>query len=114
LRTFKKDELKKKEDRPGMKAAIVHGEGLSLSRWELEVGAKLADHSHPHTQITFIISGKMNFRRQGKEPFTAVAGDFIVFEPNEVHGADVIEYTIAMDAFAPAREDFKKELDWKD
>jgi quercetin dioxygenase-like cupin family protein len=43
-----------------------------------------------------------------------VAGDYLIFEPNERHGDEVLDDTIAIDAFSPAREDFKAELGWKD
>jgi quercetin dioxygenase-like cupin family protein len=106
--------MKKNDDRPGMKAAVVHGAGLSLTRWEMEAGAILADHSHPHAQISYIVSGRYKFRRAGREPYEAAAGDFLIFEPNETHGADVIESGIVVDAFSPSRDDFKKELGWEE
>ncbi|MDR3076585.1 MAG: cupin domain-containing protein [Synergistaceae bacterium] len=114
MKIFKCGEIRKKDDRPGMKAAIVHGVGLSLTRWEMEAGAVLADHSHPHAQISFISSGRYLFRVAGREPYEATAGDFLIFEPNELHGADVIESGVVIDAFAPSRDDFKKELGWED
>jgi quercetin dioxygenase-like cupin family protein len=104
----------KKIDRPGMSAAVVHGEGLSFARWEMERGADLADHSHPHAQITYIIKGRVRFRRAGNESFTAAAGDFLIFEPNEVHGGEVLEDSLVVDAFCPVREDFRKESGWQD
>ena len=114
MRVCKSHEMKKKEDRPGMKATIVHGVGLTVTRWEMETGAVLADHSHHHAQITYIESGRYKFRVEGREPYEAAAGDFLIFEPNEKHGGDVLESGIVMDAFCPARDDFKKELGWED
>jgi quercetin dioxygenase-like cupin family protein len=114
MKVYKCDEMRKKDDRPGMKAAIVHGEGLTLTRWELEKGADLADHTHPHTQITLIVSGGIRFRLAGGESYAATAGDYLIFEPNERHGGEVLEDTIAVDAFSPAREDFKARLGWVD
>lgn len=114
MRVFKSHEMKKKEDRPGMKAAIAHGVGLTFARWEMEAGAILTDHSHPHAQITYIHSGRYRFRVGGREPYEASAGDFLIFEPDETHGGDVLESGIVMDAFSPARDDFKKELNWED
>lgn len=114
MKIFKVNDMKKKEDRPGMKAAIVHGAGLTVTRWEMEAGAILVDHSHIHAQITYIESGRFRFRVEGREPYEAFPGDFLIFAPNEVHGADVLEDGIVMDSFCPARDDFKKELGWED
>jgi quercetin dioxygenase-like cupin family protein len=80
----------------------------------MQKGADLPDHSHPHAQITLMMSGSIRFRLGGDEPYTAVAGDYLIFEPNERHGGEVLEDTVAVDAFSPAREDFKAELGWKD
>jgi quercetin dioxygenase-like cupin family protein len=114
VKIFKSQEMKKKDDRPGMKGVAVHGVGLTVTRWEMEAGAVLADHSHIHAQITYIESGRYKFRVQGREPYEASPGDFLIFEPNEVHGAEVLEGGIVMDSFCPTRDDFKKELGWED
>ena len=114
MQIFKSNEMKKKEDRPGMKGTIVHGVGLTMTRWEMETGALLADHSHPHAQITYIESGRYKFKTEGREPYEASAGDFLIFAPNEIHGGNVLEGGIVMDAFCPARDDFKQEMGWED
>jgi quercetin dioxygenase-like cupin family protein len=114
MKIYKCGEMRTKDDRPGMKAAIVHGVGLSLTRWEMQKGADLPDHSHPHAQITLVVSGSIRFRPDSEEPYTAVAGDYLIFEPNERHGGEALEDTVAVDAFSPAREDFKAELGWQD
>ena len=62
MKIYKCSEMRKKDDRPGMKATIVHGEGLTLARWEMEKGADLAEHSHANAQITLIVRGGIRFR----------------------------------------------------
>ncbi|MDR1650550.1 MAG: cupin domain-containing protein [Synergistaceae bacterium] len=114
MRVFKCGEMKLKDDRPLAKAAAVHGAGLSMTRWEMETGAELSDHSHPHAQISFVVSGRYSFRSEGRAPYEASAGDFLIFEPNEPHGAYVLEGGVMIDAFCPEREDFKRELGWED
>ena len=114
MKIFKSDEMKKKDDRPGMKGAIVHGVGLTMTRWEMETGAVLADHSHPHAQITYIESGRYKFRVEGSEPYEASSGDFLIFAPDEVHGGDALEGGVVVDSFCPTRDDFKKEMGWED
>ena len=62
-------------------------------------GAVRANHYHKQTtQYTYILSGTLEYyskpvdRDQAPESITAVAGDFIISEPNEIHamraGAD--------------------------
>ena len=114
MKTFKSDDMRKKDDRPGMRAAIVHGVGLTMTRWEMDAGAVLTNHSHPHAQISYIQSGRYKFRVNCLEPYEASAGDFLIFEPNETHGADVLESGIVLDSFCPERDDFKIEMGWED
>jgi quercetin dioxygenase-like cupin family protein len=86
---------------------------LTLAHWTFEKGAELAAHSHFHAQITFVVSGKIRFDVEGGS-VVAEAGDFVVFAPNETHGGVCLEECVALDAFAPAREDFKAETGWTD
>jgi quercetin dioxygenase-like cupin family protein len=65
------------------------------------------DHSHPHVQIGFQISGRAELRGENGR-FEIGPGTAYMFKPNEVHGSRVIgeEPAIQIDAFHPAREDY--------
>ncbi|MDR1741940.1 MAG: cupin domain-containing protein [Synergistaceae bacterium] len=99
--------------RPGMTGTFVHGEGLTFSHWVLEKDAVLALHEHEHAQITYVVSGKLRLESGGRE-VTAESGDFVVFAPGEPHSGLALEKTVALDAFSPAREDFKREMNWRE
>jgi len=114
LKTCKSSEMKKLDRWAGITGTFAHGKGLSLGRWALEKDAILAPHSHPHAQITYLVSGKMRFEEKGGAAHIVEAGGFIVFAPNETHGGTALEDSIALDAFSPAREDYKAELGWVD
>ena len=111
MKDFNSDEIKKFTKRPGMVGTFVHGESLSLTHWTFKKDAVLAEHSHPHEQITYVVSGKIRFDRKDREPLVVGTGGFVVFAPEEPHGGTALEDTIAVDAFSPAREDFKKEME---
>ena len=114
MKTYKSSEMRKFDKRPGMIGTFVHGNGVTLAHWTLDKDAVLVSHSHPHEQITYVLSGKMRFETGSGETKTIEAGDFAVFAPNETHGGVAVENSVALDAFSPAREDFKAEMDWKD
>ena len=114
MKTYKSSEMKKFDKRPGLVGTFAHGEGVSLTHWVMEKNSVLASHSHRHEQITYVVSGKMRFETENGEAKTVESGDFAVFAPNEVHGGMALEPTVAMDAFSPAREDFKAEIGWND
>ena len=63
-------------------------------------------HQHPHEQIGYIISGKILYREEGKQPQILTAGDSYYVPPNVVHGIDVLEDAKLLDFFTPMREDF--------
>jgi quercetin dioxygenase-like cupin family protein len=73
-----------------------------------KVGAVGTPHVHPHTQTTYVASGKFEFT-VGDETKIVSAGDGLYMEPNVLHGCVCIEPGILIDCFAPMREDFLKK-----
>jgi quercetin dioxygenase-like cupin family protein len=114
LKTYKSSEIKKYDKRPGMIGTFVHGAGVTLAYWTFDKDAVLASHSHIHEQITYVLSGKLRFETAGGDTKIVEAGDFAVFAPNETHGGAALENSVVLDAFSPAREDFKAEMGWRD
>lgn len=70
-----------------------------------EKGTVAPMHSHPHEQITYVISGKYEFT-VGDKTYTVGAGDSLYKEPNIEHGATCLEAGTLLDIFTPHREDF--------
>ncbi len=70
-----------------------------------EEGAVGAMHSHPHTQITYVASGRFRFTI-GEETREVSAGDTLLKENGVVHGCVCLEKGILVDFFTPMREDF--------
>lgn len=61
--------------------------------------------SHPHTQITYVVSGAFAFTI-GDETRTVRAGDTMLKEDGVVHGCTCLEAGVLLDIFTPMREDF--------
>jgi quercetin dioxygenase-like cupin family protein len=114
LKTYKSAEMGKFDKRPGLVGTFAHGDKVTLAHWSFEKDAILASHSHRHEQITYVVSGKIRFDSPDGEATVVEAGGFAVFAPNEPHGGAALEDSIVLDAFSPAREDFKEEMHWKD
>lgn len=72
-----------------------------------ETGAIGALHSHPHTQVTYIVSGKFEFTI-GDKKYEVKAGDTLVKKNGVVHGCVALEGGVMVDFFTPMREDFIK------
>ncbi|MCR4813292.1 MAG: cupin domain-containing protein [Lachnospiraceae bacterium] len=70
-----------------------------------EKGAVGALHSHPHTQITYVVSGVFEFTI-GDETKVVKAGDSMLKKDGIVHGCTCLEEGILLDIFSPMRRDF--------
>lgn len=70
-----------------------------------ETGAVGALHSHPHTQITYIVSGRYRFT-VGEQTYEVKAGDTLLKKDGIVHGCVCLEAGVMLDFFSPMREDF--------
>ena len=83
---------------------ILVGEKEMVVFWKMKAGAHAARHQHPHEQVFWMLSGKMEFDLDG-EKRTCVAGDCGVIPGNTPHEAYFPEDTEVIDVFAPPRED---------
>lgn len=83
VKTYRIEEIKKYDKRPGLEGSFVHGDSMSLTHWKMQKNAVLMEHSHHQEQITFVVSGKIRFERQGQTPMIVEAGGFAVFPSNE-------------------------------
>ena len=68
-------------------------------------GAVGALHSHPHTQITYVVSGKFEVTI-GDEKNIVTAGDTMLKKDGIEHGCVCLEEGVLLDIFSPMREDF--------
>jgi quercetin dioxygenase-like cupin family protein len=62
-------------------------------------------HTHPHSQSSYIASGKFEFTIDGEKQ-TVAAGDGFYVAPNVLHGCKCIDAGVIIDTFSPMREDF--------
>jgi unsaturated pyranuronate lyase len=63
-------------------------------------------HSHPHEQISVIISGRMKFSVDGEEREVG-PGEVVLVPSDAEHGVEVTEGpAVAYDCWSPVREDY--------
>ena len=72
-----------------------------------EKGTVGAPHTHPHTQCSYVLSGKFSYSVED-EQVELHPGDSIVVPGGLVHGTVCLEAGMLLDIFTPAREDFVK------
>lgn len=87
----------------------VHGETCSAAVNDLgERTSRL--HSHPHEQISYIISGTTDFVI-GDKIINVSAGDIIVIPANTPHGGGS-HTCVMLDFFCPKREEFVESTNY--
>ena len=84
---------------------LAYSDVLMCVENTFEKGAVGKLHSHPHTQITYVVSGVFSFTIDGEER-TVKAGDTMLKEDGVVHGCTCLEAGILLDIFNPMRTDF--------
>lgn len=78
---------------------------LMMVRVQFKENAIAPVHSHFHTQVTYIISGRFKFTISGEEKEVG-PGESVYITPNLQHGAICLEAGELIDVFSPFREDF--------
>ena len=100
-------DLKPKEPVKGISVRSVYLDNAMLIRMEFEPGSIMPEHNHPHEQITLILEGGMDMTVGGIRKIV-LKGDVISVPANVAHSAQVLdEFTVAIDAWSPPREDYK-------
>jgi quercetin dioxygenase-like cupin family protein len=84
---------------------VLIGDKEMIVWWSMQAGAHAAAHTHPHEQMFWVISGRMDFRL-GTERRMCNPGDLGVIPGGVEHEAWFLEDTDVIDVFAPPREDF--------
>ena len=80
---------------------------ILMAKVWFETGAVGDVHTHPHSQVTYIISGKFEVEIDGRKQVLGEGGS--TFIPSMVpHGSVCLEAGVLIDVFSPVREDFLK------
>ena len=106
LKIYHNKDLINRELLPGSSVNFIHSENMTLAEWHFESGIKLPEHSHPHEQITKIISGEFELKIEN-EIYTLTAGSVAVIPPEAMHSAKAISVCHIIDIFNPVRDDYK-------
>jgi len=90
----------------GIERQMVVGERMMICRFRFAPFLVTPEHTHPHEQMSMVISGRVRFFVAGEERL-ALPGDVLHFPSNCLHGATMMdEEVVIIDIFTPLREDF--------
>jgi len=84
----------------------AHLEKLTLGEVHLAPGTVLPMHSHPHEQVTYVISGRFEFT-VGDQTTVLEPGMIAMIPGGVMHGGKTLTACRALDVFTPVREDYR-------
>jgi quercetin dioxygenase-like cupin family protein len=93
--------------RAGVERKAFSGSGATVALNRLMPGHEPRPHSHPHEQIAYVMSGKIDFHI-GDDVVTLGPGGVLVIPPNALHWGVVVgdEPVLNLDVFTPKREEY--------
>jgi quercetin dioxygenase-like cupin family protein len=103
---FTLSELRTQSPFAGYNGKMVHGDKSSFVQWDIEAGAPVPMHNHPHEQIGFCLEGEFEFT-VGDETHVMCAGDVVVIPSMVMHGGKALTNCRFVDIFSPVREEYK-------
>ena len=84
---------------------VIHGQNVTIARLELRKGGAVPEHSHMNEQVSMVQTGAIKFVSNGREHIVR-AGECLTIPPNVPHSVNVLEDSVVVDVFSPAREDW--------
>lgn len=84
---------------------LSYNDELMTVEVAFEAGAIGAVHTHPHTQCTYVLSGRFSYSVEGESTILG-PGDSIVVPSRLPHGTSCLEKGVLLDIFTPMRRDF--------
>ena len=78
---------------------------LMIVEVNFEKGGEGSVHTHPHSQSTYVLSGRFRFTVDS-EAVEVGPGDTLAFPSGIPHGTLCLEAGTLLDIFTPMREDF--------
>ena len=84
---------------------VVHSDRMTVSLLRLRKGAVVPRHQHENEQITTLEEGRLRFVFDDGEVIVS-AGESLEIPSNAPHLVEALEDSLALDLFAPRREDW--------
>ena len=100
------------EVKPGLKRKIIYTDNLMSVLIDFSNGPwsePEPPHSHPHEQISYLVSGELIFYCEGEDEKHLIAGDMFAVPSGRKHTIKLLTKEVRLiDNFTPIREDFLK------
>ena len=78
-------DIEEKEIVPGYRAKFVHSDNMTQAHWDIDDGAILPEHSHPHEQVSTMQEGEFEITIDG-ESRVLKKDDFVIITKGDLRG----------------------------
>jgi quercetin dioxygenase-like cupin family protein len=92
---------------PGFAVRFVHSANVTLAYWDIEAGALLPEHSHPHEQVANVLEGRFELTVDGQSGVLD-PGSVAIIPSHAVHSGRAVTNCRIVDVFYPIREDYRQ------
>ena len=90
---------------PGLRARFLHSQHMSFALWNADAQAIFPVHSHPHEQVTQMLSGEMELTID-KQTRILKPGEVAIIPAHTAHSGKALSACRILDVFYPLREDY--------
>ena len=91
---------------PGFHGKMIHTERMTMAYWDIEEGASIHVHQHPHEQVVNMLEGVFELEVDGVK-HKLKAGDVFSLPSQVPHGGKAITPCKILDVFSPPREEYR-------
>ena len=105
-RRYDLDALEAREPIPGHHGRFIHSEHTTHVYWQIDAGARLPEHDHPHEQIVNMLEGRYELVVDGTA-HVLEAGDVLVIPGGATHHGSAHTDCRILDVFSPVREEYR-------
>ena len=91
---------------PGYRLRTVHTDHMTVAYWDVDAGAAMPEHSHPHEQVATLLEGEFEFTLDGETRLLR-PGTVVAVPPGAVHGGRALTPCRIVDAFHPSRDEWR-------
>lgn len=91
---------------PGVVGHYAHSERFTIGEVELIAGAIVPTHQHLHAQLSYVVSGQVEFTI-GEDTRILATGDCALIPGNMPHSIRAITAARVLDTFTPPRDDYR-------
>ncbi|MGJ4857868.1 cupin domain-containing protein [Labrys sp. La1] len=103
---FDWDKIEPRTVIPGFHGRFMHSASMTFVLWQIDAGATLPLHSHPHEQVVHQFEGELEVTVDGQSTVLK-PGMVAVVPPHAPHSGRALTACRTMDVFHPLREDYR-------